>query len=237
MLCPRPAVGGPLTQALGVMDSKLVNREIKKAIWPALKAAGFGRFTSRVAWRSNPDSVDVVEFQSFNKYNADVLGVTTFSFSVNLGKFLLYIPPQWAPKVKEGIHMPSEPDCLFRGHLLPQVSAAPSNRIVWSVDVEGKNLLWCIKDVLSQLTKGLDWFSRLEDKTEVLRVLLERDEDMDHLWGFGRNPSPTRSYHAGYVALALGDGPTAIAKLQEAVDSKCYTNLFASVEGAINRAA
>ena len=218
------------------MDSKIINREIKEAIWPALKVAGFSRFTSRVAWRHNPDSVDVFEFQSFNKYNADVLGITTFSFSVNLGKFPLYIPPQWAPKVKEGVQIPSESECLFRGHLLPQMSAVPSSRIVWSVDADGKNLLRCLRDVFNQLPEALDWFARLESRTEALRVLLETDEDMHHLWGFGRNPSPTRSYHAGYVALALGDTPTATAKLQEAVDSKCYVNLFSSVDGAINRA-
>ena len=218
------------------MDSSVVSREIKKAIWPALKAAGFSRFTSRVAWRHNKDSVDVLEFQSFNKYNAEVLGLTTFSFSVNLGKFPLYIPPQWAPKVKDGVQIPSEPECLFRGHLLPQVSAAPSQRIIWSVDADGKNLLWCIRDVLNQVPKALDWFSYLDSRAEVLRVLLEKDEDMHHLWGFGRNPSPTRSYHAGYVALALGDTSIAVSKFQEAVDSKCYVNLFSSVDGAINRA-
>ena len=218
------------------MDSSVVSREIKKAIWPALKAAGFSRFTSRVAWRHNKDSVDLLEFQSFNKYNAEVLGLTTFSFSVNLGKFPLYIPPQWAPKVKDGVQIPSEPECLFRGHLLPQVSAAPSQRIIWSVDADGKNLLWCIRDVLNQVPKALDWFSYLDSRAEVLRVLLEKDEDMHHLWGFGRNPSPTRSYHAGYVALALGDTSIAVSKFQEAVDSKCYVNLFSSVDGAINRA-
>jgi len=218
------------------MDSKVVTREIKKVIWPALRAAGFNRFTSRVAWRHNPDSVDVVEFQSFNKYNADVLGLTTFSFSVNLGKFPLYIPPKFSLKVKDGVQVPSEPECLFRGHLLPQVSAAPSQKTIWSVDADGRNLLWCIQDVLNQLPRAFDWFSHLDDRAEVLRVLLESDQDMHHLWGFGSNPSPTRSYHAGYVALALGDTTTATAKLQEAVDSKCYVNLFTSVDGAINRA-
>jgi hypothetical protein len=218
------------------MDSRAVNREIRKTVWPALRAAGFGRVTSRVAWRHNPDSVDVFEFRSLNKYDADVLGITTFSYGVNLGKFPLYVPPQWAPKAKDGVQMPSESECLFRGHILPQVSAAPSHRTIWSVDGDGKNLLWCIQDVLNQVPKALDWFSRLDSRAEVLRILLEEDEDIHHLWGFGRNPSPTRSYHAGYVALALGDLSMASSKLQEAVDSKCYVDLFTSVEGAINRA-
>ena len=218
------------------MDSKIVNREIRKSIWPALKAAGFKRFTSRAAWRHNADSIDVFQFQSLNKYNADVLGITTFSFSVNLGKFPLYVPPQWAPKLKEGVQVPSESECLFRGHLLPQVSAAPSSRTIWSINADGKNLPWCMQDVSNQLPEALNWLSRLEDRAAVLRVLLEEDEAMHHLWGFGRNPSPSRSYYAGYVALALGDRCTAMTKLQEAVDSKCYANLFTTVEGAIHRA-
>jgi len=218
------------------MDSKSVNREIKKTIWPALKDVGFSRFTSRVAWRYHKDSIDVLDFQSFNSHNAGILGVTTFSFGINLGKYPLYVPPRWAPKVKDGAQLPAESECLFRGALLPEVSAALSNKTVWSVDKDGKNLLWCMRDVQSQLQKAFDWFTRLEDRAEVLRILLEKDEDMHQLWGFGRNPSPIRSYSAGYVALTLGDKATATDKLQEAVDSKCFVSLFSSVDGAINRA-
>lgn len=218
------------------MDSKIVNREIKRAVWPALKEAGFTRFTQRVAWRHHNDSIDVLDFQSFNSYNADILGITKFSFCVNLGKYLLYIPPQWDTKVKDGLQLPREAECLFRGHLSPKISAATTDKTIWSVDHTGKNLLWCIQDVLSQIPTIMDWFSRLDERTEVLRILLEQDEDMQHLWGFGRNPSPIRSYSAGYVALSLGQEQAATAKLQEAVDSKCFTRLFSSVGGAINRA-
>ncbi|MBB3825897.1 DUF4304 domain-containing protein [Xanthomonas arboricola] len=218
------------------MDSKIVNREIKRAIWPALKEAGFTRFTQRVAWRHHQDSIDVLDFQSFNSYNAEILGVTTFSFCVNLGKYLLYVPPQWEVKVKGGIQFPRESECLFRGRLHPNVSAAASDKTIWSIDNAGKNLPWCIQDVLSHVPTALDWLLRLEDRAEVLRILMEQDEDMQHLWGFGRNPSPIRSYFAGYVSLALDNRELAYSKLQEAVDSKCFTRLFTSVGGAVNRA-
>jgi hypothetical protein len=33
------------------MDSKVVNKVIKKHIWPFLKEQGFSKFTSRNAWR------------------------------------------------------------------------------------------------------------------------------------------------------------------------------------------
>ena len=218
------------------MDSKVVNREIKRAIWTALRQSEFTQFTQRVAWRHRNDSIDVLDFQSFNSYDAEILGVTTFSFCVNLGKYLLYVPPQWDTKVKDGLQLPRESECHFRGRLFPRVSAATTDKTIWSVDNIGKNLLWCIQDVLGQIPTTLDWFARLDDRTEVLRILLEQDEDMQRLCGFGRNPSPIRSYYAGYVAHSLGQEQVASAKLQEAVDSKCFTRLFSSVGGAINRA-
>jgi hypothetical protein len=219
------------------VDSKVVNREIKKSIWPVLKAVGFARFTSRKAWRHNADSIDVLEFQSHNSYNAGVLDITTYSFSVNLGKYLLYVPPQWPPPSKDGVLLPLECGCIFRGPLMPQVHAARSSPNIWSIDADGRNLLWSMKDVSNQLASALEWFSRLDDRAEVLRILLEDKSDMRRLSGFGNNPSPTRSYHAGYVALSLGDRSTATTKLQEAVDSKCYETLFSNVDEAISRAS
>lgn len=218
------------------LDSKVVSREIRNLIWPQLKAAGFGRFTTRVAWRHNADSIDVLDFQSLSKYNADVLDITAHSFSVRLGKYLLYVPPVWPVKSKDGCKLPAEYECLFRGSILPRVFAAPSSGNTWSIDSKGTNLMVCLEDVAHQLTDSLAWFSRLDDRVEVLRILLEEDPSMERLWGFGRNPSPSRSYHTGYVALAMGQTDTATAKLQEAVDSECYVNVFASVGEAIKRA-
>lgn len=218
------------------MDSKIVNREIKRAVWPLLKKSGFNRFTQRVAWRHHQDGIDVLDFQSFNSYNAEIMGVATFSFCVNLGKYLLYVPPPWDAKVKDGIQLPREHECLFRGRLFPEVSAAASDKTIWSIDASGKNLLWCIQDVINQIPMALKWFTRLDERSEVLSILQEEDEDMPRLWGFGRNPSPIRSYYAGYVALALGQKQLASNKLKEAVDSKCFTRLFSSVDGAVNRA-
>jgi hypothetical protein len=85
------------------MDSKTVNKEIRALIWPALKAAGFSSFSARTAWRYEKDQVEVVNFQSFNRHNADVLDVTTFSFAVNLGSYLCYVPPQWPRRSKQDV--------------------------------------------------------------------------------------------------------------------------------------
>jgi hypothetical protein len=218
------------------MDSKVVNREIKTLVWPALKAAGFETFTSRVAWRHGDDTIDVLEFQSFNRYNADVIGVTTFSFGVRLGSLPLYIPPQWPPKTKNGVQLPSEAECYFRGSLQCSLQSKLKDKSIWPVDAEGRNLSWCIQGVINQIPDALAWFSRLSKKDEVLRILRAEDNEMPKLWGFGRNPSPIRSYLTGYVALSLGDRAMAEAKLREAIESKCFANLFTSVDGAIHRA-
>jgi hypothetical protein len=218
------------------MDSKVVSREIKKSIWPPLRDAGFDTFTSRIAWRHNEGSIDVVEFQSLGNYNAEVMGLTSFSFDVRLGKFPTYLPPQWPLKVKDGAQLPSEAESPFRRSLQCSLASKSIDKSLWSVAKDGRNLVWCIRDVAAQLPNTLAWFARLDDRREVLRILQSQDEQMSNLWGFGRNPSPLRSYLLGYAALALGEDKLAKLKLQEAVESKCFVNLFASLDGAIRRA-
>jgi hypothetical protein len=201
-----------------------------------LREAGF-RASSRSAWRHTDDRVDVVRFQSFSAYDAAVLGVTTFSFAVNLGTFLRYVPPQRSPrKIKNGEPFPAEYECQFRGRLQPSIMQLPQVQDVWSIDSEGKNLAWCIHDVANQIPKALSWFAALESRNEVLRILLQQDEETSILWGFGRRPSPMRSYLTGYLALALKDDALAIQHLGDAVASGCFVDLFSSVEGARYRA-
>ena len=218
------------------MDSTTVNKEIRRSIWSALRKAGFSKFTTRTAWRYAEDQIEVINFQSFNRYNADILGITTLSFAVNLGSYLLYVPPQWPSKVKDGKQVPRESACHFRGRLVRIISQPHKHADIWLVDNDGRNLGWCIKDVEQQVPLALQWFDRLRDKSEVLRILLKEPEKMSRLWGFGNNPSPIRAYLCGYVALKLGQREMAESKLREAAESKCFTHLFASAEGAIARA-
>lgn len=218
------------------MDSKVVSRAIRKSVWPVLREAGFDAFTSRVAWRHGEESVDVVEFQSLNTYSSQVLGVTSFSFAVRLGKLLLYVPPKWPPKVKNGVQLPMEAECYFRSSLRCSLASDAEDDTIWPVAKDGRNLAWCIQDVLIQLPDAIARLSQLRDRREVLRVLQDQDEQMPSLWGFGRNPSPFRAYLTGYVASSLGEQELAKAKLQEAVDSKCFVSLFTGVEGALLRA-
>ena len=154
------------------MDSKVVDKALRKTIRPVLKQAGFSRFTARVAWRHGTDAIDVIELRSVGAHDADRLETSSFSFSASLGKFPLYVPPTWPPKVKDGLQQPTEPECIFRGAIMPTVSPCRKDRRVWSVDGDGRNLLWCVRDLEAQLPAAMRWFDRLNDRAEVLRVLL-----------------------------------------------------------------
>ena len=70
------------------MDSRIVSREIRREVWPALHHYGFQTSASRRAFRLSPQRIWVVEFQSFNSYFSLVDGRTTYSFAVNLAIYL-----------------------------------------------------------------------------------------------------------------------------------------------------
>jgi hypothetical protein len=97
-------------------------------------------------------------------------------------------------------------------------------------------------DVEQQIPSVLDWYALLSDREEVLRILLDDPEQMLNgpkligYWGFGCNPSPIRSYLAGYSALNLGKVDLAREKFYEAVQSGCFSKLFTTIEEAISRA-
>ena len=229
-LCGRPTAGARC------MDSKVVSKEIRGRVWPVLKENGFARFTTRSAWRYSASTIDVLNFQSFNSYHASVMRVTPFSFAVNLGSFLTYVPPELPPEPTDGHLTPSEPECHFRGSLAPTIKQArEAPRGVWSVEKKGKNLAGCIEDVVQQLPQAMAWFGRLADKREVLRILREDGEDMTALWGFGRNPSPLRSRLTGYVALELKCHDLAVEKLGEAAASDLFADLPSKRNGAVAR--
>ncbi len=174
--------------------------------------------------------MEVLNFQSFNSYNADVLGCTTYSFSVNLGTYLCEVPPSHeATRIKEvdGKPLPAEYNCHLRGRL-HRGFAQPecARRDIWYIDPAGRYLENALHDVrLAIVRDALPWYESLRDSGEVLRILLEDSEDMDRLWGFGRNPSPMRSYVTGYVAFALGRRELAKARLQDAVQSGCFESV------------
>ena len=209
------------------MDSKFVSAAIRAEIRPFLKEEGFSRFTGRTAWRYHDDRIDVVNFQSFNSYNAEVIGCTTYSFALNLGTYFGYIRDQFdADKnnLQNPDFRPAEYICHFRGGLTRSFwQWQLQRRDIWYIDRKGKSLEKSIRDTRRALARdGMPWFDGLADPHEVLRILKDEDEQFGKYWGFGRDPSPRRSYMRGYVALHLGYMDDAQEQLGNAIDSGCY---------------
>jgi hypothetical protein len=207
------------------MESIAVNRALAKTVRPLLRSAGFDTFTQRTAWRHSPDKIDVVNFQSFNAHQADLMGCTTYSFSVNLGSYFLFMPHIHSPKLKDGRLCPQEYECHFRGSLHRRFEQRElARKDTWFIDEAGKYLDQALTDVCSQIEAvALPWFARNDDANEVLEVLLNVCEDESFtLWGFGRNPSPIRSLMTGYAALKTGDSELARTSLRAAKESGCF---------------
>ncbi len=217
------------------MDSKTVNSQIGQRIWPLLRAAGFGEFTSRTAWRHSAGRIDVINFQSFNAHLAESLGCTSYSFAVNLGCHLDAIPSAFEPvriKQKAGRLLPLEYECHFRGELSRGFAQAElERRSIWYLDPAGQYLDRAIDDVEQRVSAtALWWFQRLSDPAEILTILLCEDEAMGERWGFGRNPSPVRHYYTGYIARQCGRQDLALEHLRLALDSGCFEAVRERIE-------
>lgn len=209
------------------MDSKIVNRELRKNIRPLLKTYAFDKFTDRNSWRYSGERIDVINFQSFNSYEAERIGCTTFSFMVNLGCYLTYIPNEFSIEEKDGHLRPQESECQFRSILNRTYKVwFKKDKELWYLDKNGKNLEKAIEDVKEQIVSvAIPWFNMLHDDEKVLSILREEQEDMHLLWGFGNDPSPLRSLLTGFVSLKMGKNEEAKAKIQEAIESGCYNQI------------
>ena len=220
------------------MDSKVVNKYIREIIRPELKKLGFKKFTTRNSWRYRDEVIDIINFQSFNSYNADVMGVTTYSFSVNLGSYHIDIPSQHKIKEKDGLLLPEEYESPFRGGLSRTIQQNEIDRVdIWFVNQKGSNVEECVVDAKNQILNiGMDWFDKLSSKEELRNILKYEKEDMQKLWGFGNDPSPNRSYLLGYVELILGNESEAKKIFSSVVESGSYKDLFETVDEAVSLA-
>lgn len=209
------------------MDSRVVNRCIRERVWASLKESGFAKRTARTAWRQRHNQIDVINFQSFNSYLAESLGCTTFSFSVNLGTWLMYVPDLTGTlKVKDGRPLPEEYECPFRTQLRKRVHQQEYPRDdVWFVAPDGSNVDQVVGDAATVIEQeGLPWFEQFVDARSVMR-LLDQPEELDGgTWGMGRNPSPMRSYIKAYTAIHLRDYETAREELRAVIQSGAFTH-------------
>lgn len=147
---------------------------------------------------------------------------------------MLDIPDQYPNRIvtKNGILFPKEYECPFRGKLmrrLPQHEL--DRRDIWYIDPDGRYLEKAMHDVRMAIAdSGFTWFERQSDSTEVFRILLEEEENMDDLWGFGGAKSPIRHYLTGYWALKMGKSAIAKHHLNEALSSGCFGEVVARIQ-------
>jgi hypothetical protein len=182
------------TPAPATVSSVEVNRALRGAVWPALAEVGFRRRSTRTAWRDRPDQVEVVNFQSFNAYKAEGLGVTSHSFAVNLGVFPRCRASDRTPE-KAGQLQPPEYQCDFRrslGKTIQQPECARTT--LWYVSPSGENLDSVVADAVRVvLGDGLQWFARLDGVAALLRIAeTVPDGDRTATWGMGHFGSPHR---------------------------------------------
>jgi hypothetical protein len=209
------------------MDSKEVNKMIRREIWPSLKERGFWKFTSRSAWRHSAHQIDVVNFQSFNSYLAERISSTTYSFGLNLGCFITVIPSVTGTerfKNEKDCLLPPEYACHFRKQLRKKIRQPELTRDdVWYIDPEGKYLVPAIQEARSLvLEEGLSWFQEFTSLDYVYELLCGDEHYVNGTWGFGGKGSPARNYLTGYVALALGHCDVAAESLETALTSTSY---------------
>ena len=162
------------------MDSKVVNKAIRDVLRPSLKENGFIKFTGRDSWRVKKDTIEVINFQSFNSYNAEILGVTSFSFGVNLGVYYKGINSiRFAFKISKDY--PKEYECQARRSLLKNIEQEYSRPDVWYIEKNGSNIEDCIIDVRNILLEmGLDWLDRFSDLNYALNAFCEKEETFLH---------------------------------------------------------
>jgi hypothetical protein len=217
------------------MDSRVVSKELWKVLRPLFKEAGWSSFTSRTARRFGNARIDVINFQSFNSYLAEMIGCTTYSFSVRLGCFFPVIPHSGI-KVKDGLLMPEEYHCHLRRTLYKKFSQPECPRAdVFYVDPEGKYFPAIVGGVQQEIaSEGMAWFQRFSDTQEVLRTLMEDDVRMEGTWGFGRKSSPIRNLYTGYIALSLGKAQIAKDCLTQAASVPVYARFREQIEADLS---
>jgi len=216
------------------MDSKIVTRELWKAVGPLLKEAGWASFSSRTARRFSQSRIDVITFQSFNSYLASRIGSTTYSFAIRLGCFFTAIPHSGI-KIKDSLLMPEEYHCHLRYTIPKKFYQSECDRAdVFYVDPKGDYIPTVVGAALQGIgTEGFAWFRRFSDMREVLRTLMEDNESNDGTFGFGAKSSPARNLYTGSIALSLGKTQIAQKHLTQAAISPSYADFREQIEAQL----
>ena len=209
------------------MTSTTVAKEIKSIIRPVLRESGFINNTGKKYWRHKDESIDVIDFMSFNSYNADIIGCTTFSIAIKLGCYFNFIPHRKGIKEKNGLLFPEEWQCDFRGGGITKEILQPEleSKEIWYIDESGSNLNEVVLDCKKQLQeKAFVWFNQFDEYQNIYDILLNHEDRIGVLWGFGRKDSPLRNFMLASIEIKLKKFEKAEERLVELV--KYYDNLI-----------
>ena len=195
------------------MDSKVVNLEIRKTIRPFLKERGFTRFAPRYCWRHRENAIDVIHFWSpYNWIYAEVMGITTFSFQIDMGIYFPDIPQRYPDHIKKqsGRLLPKEYESHFRRRLYKSIEQPEHpGAELWYIDPNGDNLEDVINDVRFVIERdALPWFDTYTPETffDLMRTYKGGDLDIGLVCG--------GNYMAGYLSKSLGHYEMAIEYLE-----------------------
>jgi hypothetical protein len=219
-------------------SSRQVNAEIKRKVWPALRAAGFDKFNARNGWRHASDSIAVVNFQSFSSHHAERNKCTSFSFCVNLG---VYYPcvhdTPWAAKWPVLYRVrPSEPPefgCHARLHLEKRIAQPEYPHLgIWYVRPDGSNLVDVIEDALSVIVDiGLPW---LEKVTRLPYALAEyqRPRELNRTEYVSAFGTLAAAEAGSAIAFLLNELEAAMALWESVATSDYYSRFPETLEQA-----
>lgn len=211
------------------MDSKVVNKAIKKEIFPFLKENGFSEFNSRNAFRLSEQQVDMINFQSFNSYLAYGVGCTTYSFAINFGVYYkCYEKTPWFNGVIPSKQ--SEYIWMEYGRVKKTLSQAKlfhpygkhngkDRGDTWYIKEDGSNLDEVIKNAKDNISKGgFKFFESKSNLSEVIKEYEKEAKERGMFWGAADKIST--------LALELEDIDKAIKALE--LTQKQYFEFYKS---------
>jgi hypothetical protein len=207
------------------MDSKDVSKAIKSEIWPALKNVGFGRTSTRTAWREHSDRVDVINIGSFNSLRTPAPHITSYSFGVHVGCYLKYIPRDGDRIVERrtGAIQPEQHDCHARTSLERGYRDFLESAMIWRIDADGRKLQKAIDDARRVILEhGQGWLAHFSSPRAVYDLLASNSSVARDAFMTTPHASPHNDYLLGYAALAAGLREQACRHLLAAADSGSF---------------
>lgn len=209
---------GGKDETLPAMDKKTVEKALKDALWPVLKAHGFQTFKGRTAWRHAEKRIDVVEIQFFPKEKADQWDITPYSFALPVGCFFTFVPSEYEPRIRreKGLPLPDEIYCHLHKRPLRTLKQRESKiPNIWYIDPKGKSLNTAVENAKNILEgEVFAWFDSFEDLPKLLKTIMEvprADLALGLTLGFPRQL-------AGFLALEIGEWSLAKKLLQQELD-------------------